>query len=81
MSIPWDRPFEPIEQHHHNLVPICCMAVPTRLIRQTGLRFRLDLDVGEDWDFWMSAAQLLRVVVLPEVTAIVKASDVILAVD
>jgi hypothetical protein len=71
MSVPWDRPFEPVAEHHHNLVPICCMAVPTRLIRETGLRFRLDLEVGEDWDFWMSASQVLRVVVLPDVTAVV----------
>jgi glycosyltransferase involved in cell wall biosynthesis len=71
MSIPWNRPFDPIAEHHHNLVPICCMAVPTRLIRETDLRFRLDLEVGEDWDFWMGASQVLRVVVLPEVTTVV----------
>jgi len=71
MSIPWDRPFDPVAQHHHNLVPICCMAVPTRLVRQTSLRFRVDLDVGEDWDFWMGVSQILRVVALPEVTALI----------
>ena len=71
MSIPWDRPFDPVAQHHHNLVPICCMAVPTQLVRQTSVRFRVDLDVGEDWDFWMGASQILRVVVLPEVTALI----------
>lgn len=71
MSVPWTVPFDPIRQHFENLVPICCLAVPVALVRQTRLRFRTDLDVAEEWTFWMEAMQLLRVVTLPEITAAV----------
>jgi hypothetical protein len=71
MSLPWARPIEAIEQHHANMVPICCLALPLDLVRQTRLRFRNDLEVAEEWAFWMEALQLLRVVTLPEVTAAV----------
>jgi hypothetical protein len=71
MSVPWAVPFDPIRQHFENVVPICCLAIPLALVRQTRLRFRTDLDVAEEWTFWMEAMQVLRVVVLPEVTAAV----------
>jgi hypothetical protein len=71
MSVPWARPLDLVLQHHENMAPICCLAVPLALIRQTSLRFRTDLDVGEEWAFWMEALQVLRVVVLPVVTAAV----------
>jgi hypothetical protein len=41
------------------------------LVQQTRLRFRTDVDVAEEWTFWMEAMQLLRVVTLPEITAVV----------
>ena len=37
---------------------------------QTSLRFRNDFEYGEDWQFWMEASQLLRIVTLPEVTGV-----------
>ena len=69
MAVPWATPVDPIRQHFENMVPICSLAVPLALIRQTRLRFRTDLELGEEWAFWMEAMQFLRVVVLPEVTA------------
>ena len=69
MTVPWAEPVDIVRQHHENMVPICCLALPLQLVRQTNLRFRTDLEVGEEWAFWMDAFQLLRVVVLPEVTA------------
>jgi hypothetical protein len=71
MSVPWAVPFDPIQQHFENLVPICCLAIPMALVQQTRLRFRTDLDVAEEWTFWMEAMQVLRVVTLPEITAAV----------
>lgn len=71
MGLAWDKPLDPIRQHHENMVPICCLAIPLQLLRQTRLRFRTDIELGEDWTLWMEALQFLRVVVFPEVTAAV----------
>ena len=65
----WITPFDPLRQQYENGIPNCCFLVPRSLIEQTNMRFRLDFDLAEDWEFLMRAAQLLRVVTLPEITA------------
>lgn len=65
----WVIPYDPISQQYNNDIPNCCFLVPRTLIEQTNLRFRLDFDLAEDWEFLMRASQLLKVVTLPEITA------------
>ncbi len=64
----WVSPFDPVVQQYHNYVPITCYTIPRRLIEQTNQRFRLDFELGEDWEFLMRISQLLKVVTLPEIT-------------
>lgn len=65
----WTIAYDPIVQQYNNDIPNCCFLVPRALIEQTNLRFRLDFDLAEDWEFLMRAAQFLKVVTLPEITA------------
>lgn len=66
----WAKPFDPLKQQYANAVHVSCFIVPKRLIEQTHLRFRNDFEYGEDWQFWMEASQILRVVTLPEITGV-----------
>lgn len=66
----WARPFDPLKQQYANAVHVSCFAIPKRLIEQTRLRFRNDFEYGEDWQFWMEASQILKVVTLPEITGV-----------
>lgn len=66
----WTKPFDPITQQYANAVHVSCFIVPKRLIEQTYLRFRNDVEYGEDWQFWMEASQILHVVTLPEITGV-----------
>jgi len=65
----WITPFDPLTQQYANDIPNCCFFAPRSPIEQTNVRFRLDFDLAEDWEFLMRAAQLLKVVTLPEITA------------
>ncbi len=65
----WVIPYDPISQQYNNDIPNCCFLVPRTLIEQTNLRFRLDFDLAEDWEFLMRASQFLKVVTMPEITA------------
>ncbi len=65
----WIAPYDPLTQQYANDIPNCCFLVPRLLIEQTNMRFRLDYDLAEDWEFLMRAAQFLKVVTLPEITA------------
>lgn len=65
----WVTPYDPISQQYNNDIPNCCFLVPRALVEQTNLRFRLDFDLAEDWEYLMRAAQFLKVVTLPEITA------------
>ncbi|MDQ2783775.1 MAG: methyltransferase domain-containing protein [Chloroflexota bacterium] len=65
----WTAPYDPLTQQYANDIPNCCFLVPRLLIEQTNMRFRLDFELAEDWEFLMRAAQFLKVVTLPEITA------------
>lgn len=67
----WIAPYDPLTQQYANDIPNCCFLVPRLLVEQTNMRFRLDFDLAEDWEFLMRAAQFLKVVTLPEITAAV----------
>ncbi|MCA1723308.1 MAG: glycosyltransferase, partial [Thermomicrobia bacterium] len=66
----WSKPFDPLKQQYANAVHVSCFIIPKRLIQQTYLRFRNDFEYGEDWQFWMEASQILKVVTLPEITGV-----------
>lgn len=66
----WARPFDPLKQQYSNAVHVSNFFVPKRLIEQTSLRFRNDFEYAEDWQFWMEASQILRIVTLPEITGV-----------
>lgn len=66
----WAKPFDPLKQQYANAVHVSCFIIPKRLIEQTHLRFRNDFEYGEDWQFWMEASQILKVVTLPEITGV-----------
>jgi len=64
----WIMPYDPITQQYANDIPNCCFLVPRALITQTNMRFRLDFELAEDWEFLMRASQFLKLVTLPEIT-------------
>jgi hypothetical protein len=66
----WTKPFDPLKQQYANSVHVSNFIVPRRLIEQSSLRFRNDFEYGEDWQFWMEASQILKVVTLPEITGV-----------
>lgn len=71
----WTVPYSPVTQQYRNDIPNCCMLVPRILFEQTNLRFRVDFDLAEDWEFLMRASHLLHVVTLPEITAAINVRD------
>lgn len=66
----WARPFDPLKQQYSNAVHVSNFIVPKGLVEQTSLRFRDDFEYGEDWQFWMEASQILKIVTLPEITGV-----------
>jgi glycosyltransferase involved in cell wall biosynthesis len=62
-------PFNALAQQDHNDVPNCCFAIPRQLVEQTTLRFDVQMELAEDWEFLNRAAQIFKIVTLPEVTA------------
>lgn len=66
----WAKPFDPVKQQYANGVHVSNFFIPRRLIEQTRLRFRNDFEYGEDWQFWMEASQILKVITLPEITGV-----------
>ena len=52
------RRFEPWELLHSNHIPIHCALFRTSSVLKENLSFDVDLDVFEDWDFWLQLQRL-----------------------
>ncbi|NWJ45335.1 MAG: glycosyltransferase [Chloroflexi bacterium] len=71
----YTTPFNALAQQDHNEVPNCCFAIPRQLVEQTTLRFDVQMELAEDWEFLNRAAQIFKIITLPEVTATVNVRD------
>ena len=71
----WIVPYSPVTQQYRNDIPNCCMLLPRTLFEQTNLRFRVDFELAEDWEFLMRASHFLHVVTLPEITTAINVRD------
>lgn len=64
----FDRPFDPILLRRDNYIPIHAMLFAKELVDR-GCRFDEELDIYEDWDFWLQCAQLSDFLHISAVTA------------
>lgn len=62
--------FDFLQMLHHNQCPGLCLAFPSSVFKEFGLRFDETLNTIEDWDFIMRAVFLCDVASSPEITNI-----------
>lgn len=67
-DVTFDRAFDPILLRRDNYIPIHAVLFARELIER-GCRFDEELDIYEDWDFWLQCAQLSEFVHIAAVTA------------
>lgn len=63
-----DLPFDWIRQRAGNITPIHAVLFHSSLVKQ-GLVFNEQLDIYEDWDFWLRLAQMTTLLHLPGISA------------
>ena len=61
--------FEPVQLLSGNCLPIHSVLFPRSLVFEHGCRFDEQMDLYEDWDFWLQVAQVAQFICVPEVTA------------
>jgi len=64
----FDRDFDPVLLRRDNYIPIHAVLFARELIER-GCRFDEELDIYEDWDFWLQCAQLSEFMHISAVTA------------
>jgi O-antigen biosynthesis protein len=69
-----DHPFDRIRLQSGNLMPIHAVLFHRRLVEQ-GCRFDENLDLFEDWDFWLQVAAKTSFAHLPESSAVYRVHD------
>jgi len=61
--------FEPLQLLTGNCLPIHSVLFPRYLVTKYGCRFDEQMDLYEDWDFWLQVAQTAQFKCVPRVTA------------
>jgi len=70
LRYPFAPTFDFFQHLHHNETPICSLALPMEGVHSFRLRFDEGLDVVEDWDLLLQAAELMGVQDTGAVTSI-----------
>ncbi|HFU74602.1 MAG TPA: GNAT family N-acetyltransferase, partial [Helicobacteraceae bacterium] len=65
----YNRPFNAALLRRENYIPIHAVLFSRKLIDEHGCKFDESLEVYEDWDFWIQAAQISEFVHHNEITA------------
>jgi tetratricopeptide (TPR) repeat protein len=61
------EPFNIIEMHNRNLIPICAALFSKKLV-EIGCRFDPQFEILEDWDFWLQCARHTPFIQIPDIS-------------